>query len=132
MVADEVHAGAEGVVDEWFGLWTIADEGERGAVIGKIADPAVTFRDRFSMLEGYEDLRTHIGASQRFMPGLRMERRGSVRHCQGTVLAEWAAVGSDGAERMRGTNVFVFGPDGKMESVTGIQQFPSRDGSAGQ
>jgi hypothetical protein len=92
----------------------------------------VTFRDRYSMLEGHEDLRAHIGAWQRFMPGLTMQRRGAVRHCQGTVLAEWAAAGTDGAERMRGTNVFVFGPDGKVESVTGIQQFPNRDGNSGE
>ena len=132
VVADEVHAGAEGKVDAWFGLWSIADDTERGAVITKIAAPAITFRDRYSMLAGHEDLRTHIGASQRFMPGLKMERRGATRHCQGTVLAEWAAVGADGAERMSGTNVFVFGPDGKMESVTGVQQFPNRDRGASQ
>jgi len=131
-VANEVHAGAEGKIDAWFGLWTIADDAERGAVIVKLASPGVTFRDRFSTLEGHEDLRTHIGASQRFMPGLTMQRRGATRHCQGTVLAEWAAVGADGSEKMTGTNVFVFGPDGKMESVTGIHQFPNRDRGPGQ
>jgi uncharacterized protein YndB with AHSA1/START domain len=126
-VADEVHAGSEGIVDTWFGLWTVADDAERGAIIERLAGPSVTFRDRYSMLEGHEDLRTHIGASQRFMPGLKMERRGSVKHCQGTVLAEWAAVGADGGVRMSGTNVFQFGPDGKLASVTGVQQFPSSD-----
>jgi uncharacterized protein YndB with AHSA1/START domain len=120
VVANEVHAGAEGKVDTWYGLWSIADDAERGAVLAKIAAPAVTFRDRYSMLEGHEDLRTHIGASQRFMPGLKLERRGATRHCQGTVLSEWAAVAADGTERMTGTSVFVFGADGKMESVTGI------------
>jgi len=120
VVANEVHAGAEGAVDAWFSLWTITDDGERGALIEKLTAPGVTFRDRYSMLEGYEDLRTHIGAARRFMPGLTMQRRGATRHCQGTVLAEWAAVGADGAEKMSGTNVFVFGPDGKMQSVTGI------------
>ena len=75
VVADEVHAGAEGTVDAWFGLWTVTDDAERGAIISKIAAPSVTFRDRYSMLEGHEDLRTQIGASQHFMPGLRMERR---------------------------------------------------------
>ena len=132
VVADEVHADADEAVDAWFKLWTIADDAERGAVIEKIAAPTVTFRDRFSALEGYEDLRTHIGASQRYMPGLRMERQGVVRQCQGTALAEWSAVGPDGVERMRGTNVFEFGADGKMASVTGVHQFPSRDPGAGQ
>jgi hypothetical protein len=36
------------------------------------------------------------------------------------VLADWAAVGPDGAERGRGTNVFTFGPDGRIAAVTGI------------
>ena len=31
-----------------------------------------------------------------------------------------AALAADGAERSRGTNVFVFGPTGKIESVTGL------------
>ena len=48
-------------------------------------------RDRFSCVEGTRELTLHIGASQRFMPGLRLQRDGDVRHCQGTVLAEWAA-----------------------------------------
>jgi hypothetical protein len=54
------------------------------------------------------------------MPGFRMERKGDVRHCQGTVLADWIAKGPDGQPRMNGTNVFIFGPDVRIESVTGI------------
>jgi len=131
VVADEVHAGAESAVDAWLGLWSIADDGERAVVIEKIAAPGGKFHDRYSMLEGHEDLGTHIGAFQRFMSGLTMQRRGKVAHCQGTVLAEWAAITTDGAEKMSGTNVFVFSPDGKLESVTGIQQFPSRDRDSG-
>jgi hypothetical protein len=49
-----------------------------------------------------------------------MQRTGNVRHCQGTVLAEWTAHSSDGQERARGTNVFVLGPDGRIRSVTGF------------
>jgi len=47
-----------------------------------------------------------------------------VRHCQGSVLADWMAVGSDGKERMSGTSVFVFGPDGRIETVTGFTNQP--------
>ena len=77
-------------------------------------------RDRFSMLEGHEDLCAHMGAAQKFMPGLRWERRGNVRHCQGTVLAEWAAVAADGSDKMKGTNVFQFGSNGTIQSVIGL------------
>jgi hypothetical protein len=51
---------------------------------------------------------------------MRLTRTGEVRHCQGTAIADWVAAGPDGAERSRGTNVFVFGPTGKIESVTGL------------
>jgi hypothetical protein len=51
---------------------------------------------------------------------LRMSRAGDVRHCQGTALVDWIAIGKDGQERARGTNVFVLGASGKIEQVTGF------------
>src|SRR5438034_1278220 len=60
----------------------------------------------------------------RLTPGIRMQRKGMVRHCQGVVLADWMAVGSDGKERMTGTNVFVFRADGRIDSVTGFTDPP--------
>jgi hypothetical protein len=67
-----------------------------------------------------DELNEQIGASQRFMPGLRMERRGDVRHCQGLVLADWVVLTSENQERGRGTNVFAFGSAKKIEAVTGF------------
>ena len=80
----------------------------------------VRFRDRFSLLDGRDDLVLHIGATQRFMPGLQLRRQGEVRHCQGTLLVDWVAVGTDGSQRGAGTNVFVLQADGKVDSVTGF------------
>ena len=77
-------------------------------------------RDRFSLLDGLDDVMAHIAASQRFMPGVTLTRVGDVRHCQGTVLADWTAAGADGQPRGRGTNVFTFAPDGRIASVTGF------------
>jgi hypothetical protein len=54
------------------------------------------------------------------MPGIQLRRTGDIRHCQGTVLADWIGLASDGQERMRGTNVFVLGADGRIESSTGF------------
>ena len=119
IVADEVHAGAPGLVDAWFHAWAEPDETKRVEVLSRIALPEVRFRDRYSMLEGTADLMAHITAAQRFM-GLRMERRGNVRHCQGTVLADWVALAKDGTERATGTNVFVLGSDGRIDAVTGF------------
>lgn len=120
VVANEVFAGVSTIVDEWLDVWANPDDQARQEVLAKIAAPGIRFHDRFSLIDGLLDLTAHIGAAQRFMPGVRMRRVGEVRHCQGTVLADWTAAGSDGSERMAGTNVFVFRPDLKIASVTGL------------
>jgi uncharacterized protein YndB with AHSA1/START domain len=120
VVADEVHAGADAVVDAWFDAWAEPDAAARAKALAAIASEDVRMRDRFSAVEGAGDLTQHIAAAQRFMPGMRVQRQGAARHCQGTVLAEWTAVGADGQPRGRGTNVFTLGPDGRIESVTGF------------
>ena len=85
---------------------------------------SLRFQDRFGNTNGLDDLLPHVAAAQFHMPGLRMRRAGDVRHCQGTALAEWIAVGTDGRERGRGTNVFVLGATGKIQSVTGFWTAP--------
>jgi uncharacterized protein YndB with AHSA1/START domain len=120
VVADEVNAGAAGLVDAWFEAWREPDGTLREQTLARIAVPDVRFRDRFGFTNGTADLVPHIAAAQRFMPGIGMERRGEVRHCQGTALVEWAAVSGDGQKRALGTSVFVFGADGRIESVTGF------------
>jgi hypothetical protein len=124
VVANEVYAHAADAVDAWFGAWTIVDNQSRDEALATIVTPEIRFRDRFSLLDGFADLTAHIGAAQRFMPGIGLRRRGDVRHCQGTVLADWIAAGSDGKERMSGTSVFVFGPHGRIDSVTGFTNPP--------
>jgi uncharacterized protein YndB with AHSA1/START domain len=120
VVANEAYADAASSIDSWFLAWAIADDKVRGESLAKIAAPEVQFRDRFSVLDGLADVTAHSGAAQRFMPGIRMERKGPVRHCQGTVLADWIAVDGDAKERMSGTNVFGFRADGTISSVTGF------------
>jgi uncharacterized protein YndB with AHSA1/START domain len=120
VVANEVFTDAASAVDGWFEVLAVADDELRLKTLAGIVTPGIRFRDRYSLLEGMDDLSAHMGAAQRFMPGIALRRKGNVRHCQGTVLADWVAVGSDGQERMSGTNVFVFSPDLRIESVTGF------------
>jgi len=120
VVANELHAGAPSIVDEWFAAWAETDAARRRARLDAIAVTGISFRDRFSLIDGLDDLNEQIGASQRFMPGLRMERRGEVSLCQGTAVAEWIILSPDGQERGRGTNVYRLGPHGKLESVVGL------------
>jgi uncharacterized protein YndB with AHSA1/START domain len=117
-VANEVYAGAAATVDDWFAAWLIADDAARAEKFAQIAAKGVRFRDRFSVLDGLEELTAHAGAAQRFMPGIGLQRKGPVRHCQGSVLADWTATGSDGKERMSGSSVFVLKPDGRINAVT--------------
>jgi len=114
VVANELFAGAAQVVDAWFDAWAVADNDARGKALAEIVTPQVRFRDRYAAIEGIEDLNAHTEAVQKFMPGVCMVRKGDVRHCQGTVLADWEASGHSG------TNVFVFRADGKIETVTGF------------
>jgi uncharacterized protein YndB with AHSA1/START domain len=120
LVANEVFGNAAVMVDAWFEAWAIADDKAREDLLAKIVTPAIQFRDLFSLLDGLADLTAHAGATQRFMPGIRMQRKGEVRHCQGTVLADWIAVDKEAKELMAGTNVFAFGSDAKIDSVTGF------------
>jgi uncharacterized protein YndB with AHSA1/START domain len=124
-VANYVNAGAPAVVDAWFALWTEPDAAAREAKLGRIAARKVRFRDRYSRLEGIDEVVAHTGAAQRFMPGMGLERKGGIRHCQGTVLADWVARSSDGQEKMSGTSVFLFGPGLKIDSVTSVSNATS-------
>lgn len=120
-VANVTNADAPALADAWFSLWTEAeaDPAARTSTLRDIAAEHIRFADRYSCLDGIAEIETHIGASQRFMPGVSLERRGEVRHCQGTALVDWAAL-KDGNVIMTGTNVFVFGSGGKFASVTGV------------
>ncbi len=119
LVADEINAGAPELADAWLATWSMTDGAERVRSLEAIASPEVRFRDRYARIDGLVELNDHIAASLRFMPGIRMERKGAVRHCQHTLLADWVARGPDGAERS-GVNVFVLNAEGRIAAVTGF------------
>ena len=120
IVANEVHGAAGSKVDAWLAAWTIAEDGARTAALEKIVNDDVRFRDRFSAVDGVVELVPHIGAALRFMPGIRLERSGDVRHCQGVVLADWKAIDGGGQTRGTGTSVFTFAANGKLSAVVGF------------
>jgi len=124
-VADEQHSSAANVADAWFALWADRDADARRQQLSEIASADIRFRDRYSLNDGLDDLLAHITATQRFMPGIRMTRAGNIRHCQGTMLADWVAAGPDGKPMMMGVNVFLLNGDGKIATVTGLVTPPS-------
>jgi uncharacterized protein YndB with AHSA1/START domain len=126
VVADEVHKGAGAAVDGWFAAWGETDARKRADAFAPIVARDVRFRDRFSLIDGMDDLVAHVGAAQKFMPGVTLKRNGEIRQCQGVVLADWIWVKSGGEEYARGTNVFALRPDGLIESATGFVQTVNR------
>jgi len=120
VVSDAVNGSVADLIDAWFDAWADPDAAARTRTLATIAVPELRFKDRFSNTDGLDDLVAHITGAQRFMPDIRMKRNSDVRHCQGTVLADWLAHSSDGQPRASGTNVFVLGAHGRIESVTGF------------
>jgi uncharacterized protein YndB with AHSA1/START domain len=120
LVANDQHRGVESTIDAWFTAWCEPDDAARRAALAAIASPGVRFGDRFSLVEGLDDLTPHIGGFHTFMSGMRIARTGPVRHCQGTVLAAWTATGKDGRELGKGTNVFEVSSTGQIVAVKGF------------
>jgi hypothetical protein len=120
VVANEVNKDPSSLVDAWFAAWAIADEEERRRALGTIAAPDVQFGDRFSVIDGCDELVQHIGGAIRFMSGFRIQRKGDVRHCLGTLLVEWTASRGENQQFATGTNVFVLNANGRIASVTGF------------
>jgi uncharacterized protein YndB with AHSA1/START domain len=120
LIADRVNATAVATVDRWFSTWSDPDASAREQSLAEIGAGDIRFHDRFSCLAGADDVRAHLGAVHRFMPGLRMERRGEVRHCQWHILADWVAFAANGEARGGGTNLFVLDAEGRIAEVTGF------------
>jgi uncharacterized protein YndB with AHSA1/START domain len=124
LFANAVSTDAAGpipdLVDQWFAAWSQPDAAKRNAALEGTVARDVAMRDRFSAIEGYDDLVAHLTALQHFMPGTTIVRDGEVRQCQGMALADWIARGANGQEAGRGTNVFTLDSSGLIETVTGF------------
>ncbi len=69
LVADDTNTGASTAVDAWFAAWSEPDAARREAMLDRLATEEVRFKDRFSLIDGLSDLRPHLAAVHRFMPG---------------------------------------------------------------
>jgi uncharacterized protein YndB with AHSA1/START domain len=119
IVSEEVNAKASDRIDAWFNVWSNPDADERGKSLKEIAAPKVEFRDKYGATMGDDDLLAHITAAQYFMPGIKLERHGDVRQCQGTAFCNWNA-NKDGTSAGTGTTFFEFDAEGRIQSVTGF------------
>lgn len=119
VVAAHLHRDALARVDGWFAAWAETDAAARRAALEALVAPDVRFRDRHAAIAGLDDLDSHIGMAQKFMPGVRLARQGEPRHCQGRVLVEWTATAS-GAPAGTGANLFEFDARTRIADVTGF------------
>ena len=125
VVANEVHAGVAHAVEGWFSAWSIADPAARRDAFARVSSSDIGLRDRFSLIDGLDDLVAHTAAYQRFFPGIRFERRGEIRHCQGVVLADWVTQADEGTAQLNGTCCFTFNTDNQIEAAINFISSPS-------
>jgi uncharacterized protein YndB with AHSA1/START domain len=119
VVSNEIHAAVAATVDAWFAMWSEPRAEQRHRELDRIAAPDITMQDRFSAIQGVDDVRAHLDAVQVHMPGYVLRRDGDARHCQGQVLVKWTATG-EGKPPASGTNVFQLAGDGKIQAVIGF------------
>ncbi len=120
LLANLLKDEAEARIDRWFEMWSEADALVRDKALRSLVADSVVFRDRFSCIQGFDELQAQLAAVHRFMPGMRLTRNGPVRYCQWNALADWIATGADGQERGRGTNAFTLDADGRITAATGF------------
>ena len=104
-------------LESWFGAWNETDAEARSALLARCCAPDVEFRDEYTSLRGRDLLGLHIGNTQHFIPGWRIEASGTPRICRGEALASWGATGPE-AQRFTGTHHLVADPDGTLRRVT--------------
>jgi uncharacterized protein YndB with AHSA1/START domain len=119
VAAAEQHRDAAATIDGYFALWAEPDAVARRRALEAVCAPGIAFRDAFGCTDGIDELAAQVQAAQIYMPGVRLERAGDVRTCQGTALVDWKAVDPKGTPLGRGTNVFELEADGRLRRVVG-------------
>lgn len=114
----------------FYGAWNEPDPEARTGLLARCCAPDVTYRDEYASLEGRDLLGLHMGNTQRFIPGWRIERTGEPRICRGEALVDWRAGGETlerpaGGEtlerRTGGTHHLVVDPDGTLRRITAFE-----------
>jgi len=113
----DLKASLGPALDAWYGAWNEPDADARRDLIAGCCAPDVEFRDEYASLRGSEPLGLHIGNTQHFIPGWRIERTGEPRICRGEALVEWRACGP-AEQRFSGTHHVVADPDGTLRRIT--------------
>src|SRR5688572_16041916 len=65
LVANTVNAAATGQVDRWFATWSEPDAARRDAALAAIGSADLRFLDKFSAIEGRDEVKAHLAAVHR-------------------------------------------------------------------
>jgi len=120
VVSSEEHAHVNERADKFLAAWGEPDAAVQAQLLGESVIPEIIFRDKFSATEGLEDLKLHLAAAVKHMPGVRVRREGEVSQCQGTAVIRWVVIGPNAAEIGRGMNICDLAPDGRFARVVGF------------
>jgi len=114
VVAREQH-------ERWFTAWNEPAPDARQAMLETLVESDVRFHDDFAAIRGLAELHGHIGAIHVHMRGMRLERTGAARVCQGYALLDWQVRAPDGQVAGRGHKVFELAPTGRIRRVIGFR-----------
>ena len=118
VAAEEAHSDAEERLDQFFELWSESDPALMESKAQQLLSPDLVYHDRYACAADRAAFTAHALAAQRFFPGARVQRQGTVRQCQGQALVDWQVVNEDGQAIATGTNSVCFAGDGKITHVT--------------
>jgi uncharacterized protein YndB with AHSA1/START domain len=124
LLANRTFLGAvlETTAPTFFAARNERDADTRMELLREVCVPEVAFADEYATLQGLEDLSLHIGNSQMYMPGCRVEQDGAASICLSEALIPWKMLDADGNVVHRGYDHAQVSPEGRFERVKGFWQ----------
>jgi uncharacterized protein YndB with AHSA1/START domain len=114
----EEHApAAEEAAAAYTEAWRETDDERRRQLLERCWSVEAVLWDQRSYAVGREELCAAIGAAQRFAPGARLERAGSVALAHHFVRWSWRIVGPSGEHWAHGTNVGELDGEGRLQKL---------------
>ncbi len=119
------HADLDRTMDEFFAAQMLDSLEERVRALESLVTEDFRFSDTLACVAGAAEFAGHLEAARAHGVAPTLERRGPVRHCQGTALCDWVARAPGGRVIVEGSNVVELAPDGRIARVTGLWDFPA-------
>ncbi len=113
------------LIADYIAAWNTADPQARRELLARCWEPEGEFRDSFACIRGIDDLNAHIGNSQRYMPGLKLEAAGQAQLCHGYARVHWRVANHAGGAAFSGVNFARLSPTGRIALIVGFRDAPA-------